>query len=825
MTASSLWVDRGGRASVVTQIGNNERVVRYLENAMPFRRFVETFAVLWVGSVSGPIAPVGGDEPETLALSVVDDQGRPVPGVEFGVGQRPPIEPADVRVGRFVETRQYDSLLGTDDAGRAEFVVEDRQKPLTITIRADGWAGYRARFEPRSPTGAVPESFTVRLSPAWSVGGVICDRRGRPVGGAVVAPFIELKKPPEDTSQMMTGDRIVTGDDGIWRFDRVPRGLDSMEVEISHPTLASFIGGLPRARYGLRRDQVPTEPVVLADGVTIRGRVTDDAGEPIAGALVRTKFRNRVRSVESDADGRYEIPGGMPGMTRVVASAEGRALDLQTVRVDAEMDPVDFTMVPGGRIEVQVLDADGRGIPGARIFFQRWRGRIGYFEFDHLPDTTDEDGWWRWDEAPADEILADIIHPGGGQMQQRRLIAGDVPHVFMPPPRLVIRGRVVDLQTGEPVDRFRVIKGIRSVMPDERLHWLHNEAFESVDGRYEVSFDRADPSAVVRIEAAGYRPAQTRDVAFDEGEVVEDLRLEPAASIDWVVVDADGRPAAGADVAVGMPGEQISITRGRFDRQTYARQMTTDADGRLRLPRPAGASRVVVLHDAGYASVPTRGPAPAGDEVRLTPWARIEGVFRVGDRPGGGVRLNLSTQALHSYGPDVPKIFVHHELTTDADGSFRVDRGFDGPASIGRDILFMVDDGAMEVTSSARVPIELTAGKTLSLELGGDGRAVVGRLKVPPGRDGQPLWNFVKLRMAAAGEPVGESPRYLATIDRDGSFRIDDVGPGAYRVWADGDERFPIELPRRRVEVPSVTPDDNDAPFDLGELPTREKRR
>ena len=42
---------------------------------------------------------------------------------------------------------------------------------------------------------------------------------------------------------------------------------------------------------------------------------------------------------------------------------------MQEVRVDPEMDPVNFSMEPGGRIRVRVVDEQGKGIPRTRIFF------------------------------------------------------------------------------------------------------------------------------------------------------------------------------------------------------------------------------------------------------------------------------------------------------------------------------------------------------------------------------------------------------------------------------------------------------------------------
>ena len=55
-----------------------------------------------------------------------------------------------------------------------------------------------------------------------------------------------------------------------------------------------------------------------------------------------------------------------------------------------------------------MVDENGEGIPKARIFFQRWRGHIDYFEFDHVNEYADEQGVWEWNEAPVDGFAAGV---------------------------------------------------------------------------------------------------------------------------------------------------------------------------------------------------------------------------------------------------------------------------------------------------------------------------------------------------------------------------------------------------------------------------------
>jgi hypothetical protein len=173
----------------------------------------------------------------------------------------------------------------------------------------------------------------------------------------------------------------------------------------------------------------------------------------------------------------------------------------------------------------------------------------------------------------------------------------------------------------------------------------------------------------------------------------------------------------------------------------------------------------------------------------------------------------------------------------------------------------MVDDGATEVTSSKRLSLQLEAGQSAHLELGGDGRAVVGRLAPPAGQDEKVLWNFAMIRMRAELNPP-DSPKppievasdqeryqawrkewaateegkawrakyeayetqrdaaayFTASVARDGSFRMDDVSPGDYALDVDLNGRAALRLSNYRVSVPAIAVEQPHQSIDLGVL-------
>jgi hypothetical protein len=251
---------------------------------------------------------------------------------------------------------------------------------------------------------------------------------------------------------------------------------------------------------------------------------------------------------------------------------------------------------------------------------------------------------------------------------------------------------------------------------------------------------------------------------------------------------------------------------------------------------------------------------PNPETIKLTPWAKVEGVFRVGSEPAPRVTLSINSNAIDSYGEDVPRIFTQHETTTQDDGSFVFDRVFPGEGRIGRDIVYMVNEGATEVTSSKMVPIELAAGETARIELGGDGRPVTGSLAPPEGHADEVLWNFARIHITAGRQPKSPqapadvqndrqryqawwrewsgtdegkawhadykgyrkqretSPYFNVSVDRDGNFRIDDVPPGEYALSVDMDEHAIGLLRDHPFTVPPSDVDQAREPVDLGVL-------
>ena len=234
----------------------------------------------------------------------------------------------------------------------------------------------------------------------------------------------------------------------------------------------------------------------------------------------------------------------------------------------------------------------------------------------------------------------------------------------------------------------------------------------------------------------------------------------------------------------------------------------------------------MITHPSGYAHIKFTAEWDRTRIIHLEPWARVEGTFRIGKAPVANVPIWISVEGLRSYGNGVPSIFTNHEVTTGPDGRFVFERVVAGRGQIGRSLRMTVKDGAAEVASSSMIAADFPGGKTVHIELGGSGRAVVGKLQPPEGFHEKIRWSHAMVVVATEGAEVRLGDAYItATVGPDGRFHIDDAPVGDYSLSARVDRPGvpPLILQKRRITVPQAKEGESAQPVDLGTL-TLQKR-
>jgi peroxiredoxin len=293
------------------------------------------------------------------------------------------------------------------------------------------------------------------------------------------------------------------------------------------------------------------------------------------------------------------------------------------------------------------------------------------------------------------------------------------------------------------------------------------------------------------------------------------------------VVGTDGK-GAGHVLVVLVPAGRTLDLYGRHevdDDPSYVRK-ETDGEGMVRLMLPAGPSAVVAVDDRGYARM-SAGEIRKEGVMHLEAWGKVEGEFRIGEKPGVGVELMVRV-ADGAIEAGTPGVRVHGmksnqrgNIETDKEGQFTIDPVPPGEVCVDRHLMWeetYVDAGARDRDRLVGVK----AGETTKVRFGGEGRRVVGKFVVPasmgegvevgfgravhegvpaavpmPGEvakesmEKQQAWYGEFIASQAGREYLAKKVRaemkdwqYKVEIGKDGSFVAEDVEPGHYTLTA-----------------------------------------
>ncbi len=764
-----------------------------------------------------------------LLIAVVDrDSGTPVHGSRLSLRH----DFADERAS-------------TDDQGICP--IELPAEPiafLDILVEAPGFATMRQLWQRHDGQLSLPPRFTFELPRGRPTGGTVVDPDGKPVAGASVRLTTFTRGMP----RVFIHDHALTTDaDGRWQCDITPPDMEVLVVSLRHP---DFVGtsGNHRATSDLPLDDFyrMTAVLHLQQGEAVSGRVLAGAGAPVSGATVcagpyREGSTQPVALTGADGRFRFHVPPGSDDLALMV-HAEHLAPRMVRVERGQLAEPLDVRLEPGGVVRGRVVDHSGRPIHGAEVAVERWGG--GSFPWS---TRTDAEGRFEWDGAPVDEVILGITK--GGYVEKRGLTVRprQQEYAIELHEELLIRGSVIDASSGEPIPSFTVTPGFDNG-PNGPVVWAEYLAAEGAAGRYSIAFDQ--PQGVyLLVEAQGHLPVKSRLFRDDEGTVAFDCALATGSGPSARVVGRDGQPVGGAEVHLTRWYSETSD--GRFGPDTLV--TTTDADGRFTLPPQVDRFALIVVHDQGHALLSGR-QLEQSDTITLLPWGRVEGTYLIGDRPLAQRQVELA-MFTPRYG-QAPKFVFRYYTMTDEQGRF----AFEGvPAGLG-EVASRLEQRRIGPQQVQRAVFDARSGETLVIQLGGRGRAVVGRVVPPADSDPTLTWTYgycalstprvdppfpeewprltdeeqsawykswgdTKEARAFMEQEFRQMREYHFEIQADGGFRIADVEPGRYElsvVIHDADELVGqmFAKPLAVLEIP-VTVSAADAaaePFSLGAL-------
>ncbi len=648
-----------------------------------------------------PVAP--SKESRIVLRTVEAATGEPIDGVSIKSS------------GRF-DGNLRQEIVTTDEDGTAaiSWAHGVRIDQLWITARRPKYVPVFILWDGERRPIRLPASKELRLEPGTTMGGIVKDEAGQPVPGATV----EVNGPPTESELPNYAFSIGTArtdEQGQWRLDVAPRDLAGISASVTHPRYRRSWAAISHDLHSV---------TILKKGLTITGQVVDADGRPIKGAgavMGRDVWGSKNPTATTDERGAFSLENCPAGGTIVTVQANGFGPRIHDVTVDERTPPVVIRMTePGATVRGRVVDIAGKPVAGAFFAADTWRGNRSI----QFRVNTDKDGRFEWRNAPRDVVLYDIGKDGYMASRDVPLTASDREQTVILYPKLVISGRVTDAVTGHPVPKFRVVQG-RPIVGQNEINWSEPNGVDESGGRFTSQFDEPSDKLFVRVEAPGYRTADSRAFRPNEGRQTFDFVLQPTAALSGIVELPDGTPAAGADVALATLGHHVSLQSGRFERDANAPRFTTAADGRFAFAAPEGKFLLIALSDAGFAEASSDEVAKSSKLV-LQPWGRIEGGVRIGARAGADqevaflpTRPNRGGFFVFSYG---------YITRSDLRGRFAFDRVLPGPGTMSRVVISDLVGGSQMHSPCWPEPVEVKPGQAVEVKVGGKGRPVIGRL-------------------------------------------------------------------------------------------------
>jgi protocatechuate 3,4-dioxygenase beta subunit len=681
----------------------------------------------------------------------------------------------------------------------------------------------------------------------FSLKGKVVSADGKPVAGAIVeirSNAVGMEKPGDyltDRDDLLA--KTTSDDKGVFAFKDVTLPRIAARAALAREYLWYAIAragehGLTWRRLNL---QAPSEEITLTlhAAATIRGRITDAAGKPLAGAQVRVTgisllqqstppvpslnlYRSQMGlSAVSGADGRVSI-AGLPREARidVQVSQERHVLEGVMVATTDRSQPAivhrfadrsgqvrtrqmpvhlgEFTLAlrPGHRLKGQVVHEDtGKPVAGAGVMLRAEEGAYfrakadaeGRFTCDQLPPGK------FWINAVATEKNNDYLAAHADVTIPENQT--EVTFHLKLPRGITATGKVVDEETGQGIAGVTI--------------WYYNATRQngmtpiSTVSEKDGSFRLAVPPGPGRLKIAGQvsgyvlplqpafyqRLTDEPDSPFSKGIVAKPneqlasitFKLGKGLAVSGRIVDADGKPVAGARL---------------FRLETYsvnwnAPAATTQGDGSfsIRGLDPYTKHLFIAQHEQRRLAATHTLKASKdqkridGVEIKLAPLATLTGrVVDEDKKPIAGVAISPYIQVQieqdgNTYSASF-SLYFHRPVKTGKDGRFTAD--------------FLVPGFKYQAYAQADGYAQAYSGQ---FEPGGGQKHEVGDIML------------VKADQTVSGRVVTPAGRPLAGVQVYAySRRRGNFVSSSEAVFTDKEGRFTIgKLPRGPVEINAIS--------------------
>lgn len=598
----------------------------------------------------------------------------------------------------------------------------------------------------RAPVSGVKVSAT-RALPGESLSQLPCDEASPQVTlsspeclGAAREVLLELIEVERGGAPVLA--HTTTAADGTFQLDALPEGTVAL--------WALGAGGSalkPDVRTGTEGVEL-----VLEDGMSLEGRVVDEAGTPLAGAKVTLFEHEGSRYFErrTDADGRFAL-GPLPDVAYgLVASSPGlMPLYLPEV-LPAELEE-DLVLPAPRRLIGQVLAA-GRPVAGAQVHVE---------DTSHVT-TTDAEGRFAIEPLSPGGYLVRGEHAGQHALAQVSLEENlEVKTTLRLGALFFIEGTVHD-EAGAPVAGATIAgmhRGMVLSLP---------AVTTSADGRFRMGALPAGP-ALLTVQSEQYLDT-FREEYLTPSTPPLTFTLTRAVIVEGLVTDSEGRPLKDADVRASRqpkPRDPVTASDVEPDSEVDLDLADSDAEGRFRLKLPAPGRHFLTVSTPLHIPLTLEVDAPAtGVHFRLREGATLQGtVVDARGEPLADVDLRIG----HGTGSPGPGL----DAVSDDAGSFEL-AGL-APGTYALEASLKVGGAEHQASLTVEVPGPGTVQVTLRMDTGQSVSGIVVDEQGRPIPDAEvEAYAFFR----EAEEYPGGAPA-TATTGPDGRFTVHHLVEGA----------------------------------------------
>ena len=450
-------------------------------------------------------------------------------------------------------------VLGTDD-NEIDTIMHDKaeeNEPTHVTdldeelvTDAADTGGDRETIEPTSQQSTLDKQL-------GGVFGRVVNKEMAPIesvvvkvskGGGIFSAFASSAKTIDIQA---TTDKL-----GNYRLTGLTPGQEYTLIA-THPLHADTAKSPVVVRGGT---QVELADLVMGDGFKVFGKVTNDNGSPIEGAMVTILDPTSggfhyftdlkiIKEARTDQTGSFVMANVSAANFDIRVEAENYGTQTQkSVHYAAKKDKeINFELGPPQSISGHVRGEDKVGIAGVTVRASRTMSRK--FSSSGVA-VTGADGFFVVNSLADGQYVLRATREGYSAATKQRITAGVEGVVLIMKEQGGVSGFVRDQRTGNPIESFSmIVKRHRQGKPSFRLG--EEKKFNSPDGSFQL--DNLDPDGyIVEVDAEGYATCVADRFTVRRGEIKPgvDVFMNTGGSLTGRVIGPKGEKVKGAEVTL-----------------------------------------------------------------------------------------------------------------------------------------------------------------------------------------------------------------------------------------------------------------------------------